>query len=177
MLMLAAVGCVAGRNGLHRFCFFMIAFGVWDVFYYIWLRVLVGWPHSLMTWDLLFFVPLPWVGPVITPVLIAVTMVVVGSLIVSLEERGCLVRLRWYDWVIEAACGVLVVVAFCWDWRNILQVPDGLERSGIPNPFAWWLFLPAYLFSVVYVGARIGQIVRSGVCPLKTEKCVARASE
>ena len=59
MLMLAAVGCVAGRNALHRFCFFMIAFGVWDVFYYIWLRVLVGWPQSLMTWDLLFFVPLP----------------------------------------------------------------------------------------------------------------------
>ena len=68
IFILVAVGCVAGKNALQKFCFFMIAFGIWDVFYYIWLWVMVGWPESLMTWDLLFFVPVPWVGPVITPV-------------------------------------------------------------------------------------------------------------
>ena len=78
ILMLVAIGCAAGKNALQKFCFFMIAFGVWDIFYYIWLLVMVGWPESLMTWDLLFFVPLPWVGPVITPVLIALAMAIAG---------------------------------------------------------------------------------------------------
>jgi hypothetical protein len=160
LLMLVAVGCAAGRHGLQRFSYFMIGFGVWDVFYYLWLRVMVGWPEGLMTWDLLFFVPLPWVGPVITPVLIALAMAVIGSLIVYYEEKGCVVRWRWYDLVIESGCGLLLIVAFCWDWKNIIQAPGGLERSGIPNPFAWWLFLPAYIFSIAYFAVRFRQIIR-----------------
>ena len=63
ILMLVAVGCAAGKNPLQKFCLFMTGFGIWDIFYYIWLRVMVGWPEGLMTWDLLFFIPLPWVGP------------------------------------------------------------------------------------------------------------------
>lgn len=62
IIMLVAVGWVAGRNRFQKFCFFMIVFGIWDIFYYVWLYVMVRWPQSLMTWDLLFFVPLPWVG-------------------------------------------------------------------------------------------------------------------
>ena len=63
IIILLAVGCLAGRKRFHQFCFFMIAFGIWDIFYYIWLYVMVGWPESLMTWDLLFYVPFPWVRP------------------------------------------------------------------------------------------------------------------
>ena len=69
LLLLAAIACISGKTPLRRFCFFMIAFGTWDIFYYIWLWVMIRWPESLMTWDLLFLLPLPWVGPVITPVL------------------------------------------------------------------------------------------------------------
>jgi len=76
IIILLSVGIIAGRKKIHQFCFFMIGFGIWDIFYYIWLVVMVGWPESLMTWDLLFYVPLPWVGPVITPVLIAIAMTV-----------------------------------------------------------------------------------------------------
>jgi hypothetical protein len=159
ILALAAMGCASGKNALQKFCFFMIAFGIWDIFYYIWLRVMVGWPESLMTWDLLFFVPLPWVGPVITPVLIALAMTLAGSLIVYYEEKGCEIQWRWYDWVIELGCGTLMIVAFCWDWKNIIRLPDGHHHTGIPNPFAWWLYAPAYLFSVIYFVVRLRQIV------------------
>lgn len=161
IVMLVAVGCVAGKNRLQKFCFFMIAFGVWDIFYYVWLWVMVGWPESLMTWDLLFFVPLPWVGPVITPVLIALTMATAGALIIYYDEKGCVICWRWYDWVIELGCGLVLIVAFCWDWKNIMQVPDSLLRDGIPNPFAWWLYLPVFVFSVVYFAVRLKQIVLS----------------
>jgi hypothetical protein len=162
IVMLAAAGILAGVNGMQRFCFFMIAFGVWDIFYYVWLRVIVGWPESLMTWDLLFYIPLPWVGPVIAPVLIAATMAVAGSTLIVVAEKGYAIRWRRIDWMVEMGCGFFLIVAFCWDWRNILRVPDGNAYSGIPNPFAWWLFLPAYLFAAVYFAVRVSQTLRTG---------------
>ena len=59
IVLLVSIGWVAGRNKLQKVCFFMIAFGLWDLFYYIWLYIMVGRPESLMAWDLLFYVPLP----------------------------------------------------------------------------------------------------------------------
>lgn len=159
ILMLVAIGWAAGKNQVQKFCFFMITFGIWDIFFYVWLYVMVKWPESLMTWDLLFFVPLPWVGPVITPVLVALAMIVAGSLIIYYDEKGVVIRWRWYDWVIELGCGFLIIVAFCWDWKNILQIPGDIQRSGIPNPFVWWLYLPPYLFSIIYFFIRLKQIL------------------
>ncbi len=165
IIMLVAIGYVTGKSKLQRFCFFMIAFGIWDIFYYLWLYVMVGWPGSLLTWDLLFYVPLPWVGPVITPVLIAVAMVGAGSLIIYYDEKGYVMRWRLYDMAIEFGCGLVIIVAFCWDWKNILQVPGDITRSGIPNPFAWWLYLPAYLFSITYFAIRLKKILSEGSSP------------
>ena len=149
IIMLIAIGWAAGKNPLQKFSFFMIAFGIWDIFFYIWLKVMLNWPESLMTWDLLFLIPLTWAGPVITPVLIALAMTIFGSFIIYYDEKGIKIQIRWYDWVIVMGCGLLMIVAFCWDWKNIMRIPDGIERSGIPNPFAWWLYLPPYIFSVV----------------------------
>jgi hypothetical protein len=162
IIMLVTIGWVTGKNRFQKFCFFMIAFGIWDIFYYIWLYVMVGWPESLMTWDLLFYVPLPWVGPVISPVLIAFTMVVAGSLIIYYDEKGYNIRWRWYDMGIELICGLIMIVAFCWDWKNIIQIPGDIERTGIPNPFAWWLYLPAYLFSIAYFAVKFRQKIITG---------------
>jgi len=162
MLMLVAVGCMAGKNAWQKFSYFMIAFGVWDIFYYVWLWVAIRWPEGLMTWDLLFFVPLPWVGPVITPVLIALAMIIAGTLVIYYNEKGVQIRWRWFDWTIVLGCGLLMIAAFCWDWRNIIQKPvepPAPPNTGIPNPFAWWLYLPAYILSVAYSAVRMRQIV------------------
>ena len=155
IVMLAAIGCTAGRNGWQKFSFFMIAFGIWDIFYYIWLRVMIAWPDSLMTWDLLFLIPLPWVGPVITPVLIALAMTTAGTLIVYFDVKGYRIGFKWYDWVIVLGCGLLMIIAFCWDWKNIIQLKDGIQRSGIPESFFWELYLPSYLLSLIYFGIRL----------------------
>jgi hypothetical protein len=159
IVMLIAAGCLAGRNSFQKFCFFMIAFGWWDIFYYIWLYVMVRWPDGLMTWDLLFYVPVPWVGPVITPILIALAMIVAGSVIIFLQERGFTIRWRWFDLIIELGFGLLLIVAFCWDWKNIIQLPGNTEHTGIPNPFAWWLYLPAYGLALIYFAVRMTKVV------------------
>ncbi len=158
ILMLVAVAALAGKNMWQKFCYFMIAFAVWDIFYYAWLWVALRWPESLMTWDILFFLPLPWTGPVITPVLIALAMAAAGSVSIYLDEHGVKIRTRPIDWIVVLACAFLMVVAFCWDWKNIMQVPGDPQRTGIPNPFAWWLYLPAYFLSVIYTGARLRQL-------------------
>ena len=161
IIMLATVGLIAGKNPMQRFSFFMISFGIWDIFYYIWLYVMIGWPESLMTWDILFLIPLPWVGPVITPVLIALAMTIAGTFIIYFDEIGYKIRFFWYDWLTVLGCGFLMIVAFCWDWKNIVQLPDGNNYSGMPNPFLWGLYLPAYIFSVVYFFFRMRRIISS----------------
>lgn len=162
LIVLWATGWVAGKNRLQKFGFFLIAFGIWDIFYYIWLYVMVQWPESLTTWDLLFYVPLPWVGPVITPIMIALSMGMAGSFMIYFDNRGYDLRWRCYDMVVELGCALLMILAFCWDWKNILQIPGDIERTGVPNPFAWWLFLPSYLFSAVYFFVRLQRFIAKG---------------
>ena len=47
LVMLATLGMLAGRTVRAQAGYTAIAFGVWDIFYYIFLKVLCGWPHSL----------------------------------------------------------------------------------------------------------------------------------
>jgi hypothetical protein len=155
IFMLLSVGWIAGNFWLQRFCYFLIAFGIWDIFYYVWLKVMVDWPTSLLTWDLLFYVPLPWVGPVVTPLVIALTMAGAGTWIIYKQHSGEAVNWHWHDTLIEVLCGLLLIVAFCWDWKNILQMPGDPLRTGNPNPFAWWLFAPVYALSVGYLIFRL----------------------
>ena len=85
-----------------------------------------------------------------------------GTLLIALEGRGVRIRWRRADWAVETGCAFLLIVSFCWDWKNILRVPDGTGYTGIPNPFAWWLFVPAYLVAAIYFAVRIRQVVAAG---------------
>ncbi len=159
-LILAAVACTAGRNLWQKFAFFLIAFGVWDIFFYIWMRLGAGWPENLLTWNILYALPLPWVAPVLAPLLIAFAMAAAGGLILYFENKGHEIRWRWFDWIIMFGCASLMLAAFWWDWKNIIRVPADPPNTGIPNPFAWWLYLPAYIFSVGYFAFRMRQNVK-----------------
>src|SRR4051812_6467788 len=75
LVMLIGAGIMAGKNGSQRFGFFIYCFAVWDIFYYVFLKVLLDWPESLFAWDVLFLLPVPWVGPVIAPVIVSLTMI------------------------------------------------------------------------------------------------------
>lgn len=87
LVMIAAVGWLAGRTKLERLAWAAVVFGAWDIVYYLGLRLAIGWPPSLETWDILFLVPAPWVGPVWAPILVSVALVGTG-----LPPRGESVR-------------------------------------------------------------------------------------
>jgi hypothetical protein len=154
--MLAAIGLAAGRNFSQRMAAFAIVFGLWDIFFYVFLRLMIHWPQSLFTWDILFLIPLPWVGPVLAPVIIATTLVVCG--VVSLGLGG--VRARPLDWMAMIVGGLIVILAFVWDFRNT-------TAGGLPNPFNWPLFLAGEAISLAaFVSAVWRQVSRESRKPL-----------
>ena len=130
IIMLAAFGLAAGRNFNQRMAAFAIVFGLWDISFYAFLKLMIGWPQSLFTWDILFLIPLPWVGPVIAPVIVSLTLIVCGFF--SLQ-RGGLPAKPW-QWLTMMAGGLVVILAFVWDFRNT-------TAGGLPKPFNWPLFL------------------------------------
>jgi hypothetical protein len=81
ILMIGAVSLVSARRSwLDRTANFFYVFGIWDIFYYVFLKVLLDWPESLLTTDVYFLIPVPWVGPVIVPVLCSILIVAAAGL-------------------------------------------------------------------------------------------------
>lgn len=79
IIMLIAISYLAGSNKKQRFGAFLVSFAAWDITYYIFLKILDGWPSSLLTKDIFFLIPVPWLGPVITPLIISTCMFIFGS--------------------------------------------------------------------------------------------------
>lgn len=67
MVMLITVAVIVSKRAIERFAWFIYAFAIWDIFYYVFLYFLLGWPQSLLTWDILFLIPVTWTGPVLAP--------------------------------------------------------------------------------------------------------------
>ncbi len=129
LLMLAGIALATGRNLYERLATFSIAFGLWDIFFYVFLKLMIQWPNSLFTWDILFLIPLPWVAPVIAPVLVALTMI--GCGLYSLSRGG--IPARPLHWAALIAGAAVIVLAFVWDFRNT-------TAGGMPQRFNWPLW-------------------------------------
>lgn len=142
LVMLGAIAIAAARNRREALAYFMIAFGVWDLFYYLGLKVFLNWPKSLATWDLLFLLPVPWVAPVMAPVIISIGLIISGLIALGFEDKGQPLLMPWRDWILIALGGFIVIVSFCWDYKNIMA-------GGFPNPFHWKTFLAGLALSTV----------------------------
>ncbi len=133
IVMLAALAWLAGSNKWQRFLVFCICFGVWDISYYFWLWVFLGWPPSLMTWDILFLIPVPWMGPVLAPVLVSVAMIAGSARLLHLQAAGRAISFSLLHWSLALLGGLLVLLSFMLDFRVALN-------GAMPPPFRWWLF-------------------------------------
>ena len=81
IVMLLSVAFLSGRNLLQRLGGFLIAFATWDIGYYVFLKILTNWPNSLSTKDIYFLIPVVWIGPVITPIVISSCLFIVGTVL------------------------------------------------------------------------------------------------
>jgi hypothetical protein len=138
LLMLLSVAVLAGRDRHDRFFVFGYLFGVWDIVYYLGLWAFLDWPDSPLTWDVLFLIPVPWLGPVIYPVLISCCLIGGYLLHEALRRRGRAIALTSAEWSVAVVGAVVVVVAFCWNWRAV-------EQAVVPARFPLALFAAGLL--------------------------------
>jgi hypothetical protein len=143
LIMLFVVGALAGQARRGRLGFAAAAFGAWDLFYYLFLRIITGWPHSLLSWDILFLIPLPWWGPALAPAAIALLMLAGGTLLALGDRPGNPLRVGWAPWASAAAGAALALYCFTEDAWGAIR--DGAEeiRRVLPGEFPWPLFLIA----------------------------------
>jgi hypothetical protein len=156
VIMLAAVGALAGRTRSERFAWFIYSFGLWDLVYYGFLKAALGWPESPFTWDILFLLPIPWVGPVLAPCIVAATMCGVALTTVRHTDRGLDARMTTRERALMIAGGLTIILSFTIDWIrtdggtlwvNITSPRDllyGLGHYMPPDRFPWWIFAIGY---------------------------------
>jgi len=131
LLVLVAVGWMSSRRMAGRWGAFLVGFGVWDLMYYLTLWIVLSWPDSLWTWDILFLIPVPWVAPVWAPVVIASLFVVVGSWLFYTEQDRR--AWRWTDaFAVVIACAIIVA--------SFLVESAAAVEHRVPSTFPAWLF-------------------------------------
>lgn len=131
-----------GKNARQRIAYFLTIFAVWDIFYYVWLKVLIGWPVTIMDWDILFLIPLSWASPVLYPVLISIMMLVFAMLILYCDCHGMSVKTTFLDWLAYLSAAVIVVVSFCISGLHI-------QQENFDSYFYKLLFAAGFLLAAV----------------------------
>jgi hypothetical protein len=156
IVMLFSIGIIAGRNFYERLSYFLFCFGIWDIFYYVWLKVLLNWPPSFLTWDILFLIPVVWAGPVLAPIICAATMIVLAVCILYFKQKGYPVRIHFLEWVLLCSGASLIFATFIWDYSKII-IQEGfilrfftlgtdphfqkMVAQYIPTDYQWTLFI------------------------------------
>lgn len=81
IIMLAVFAIASGKNAVQRTGAFLLSFGIWDIVYYLGLKIWLNWPDSLMTIDTLFYIPCTWESPVYIPILFSSLLILLGILL------------------------------------------------------------------------------------------------
>jgi hypothetical protein len=84
IIMLLVIAYLTGDSWVEKGVFFLWTFAFWDLFYYISLYILIKWPPSFNTIDVLFLIPKPWIAPVWFPIGISTLMILIISLLLFL---------------------------------------------------------------------------------------------
>lgn len=158
LIMLITIGLLAGRTKNEKFAYFIYSFGIWDIFYYIFLKLLINWPESIMTWDILFLLPTTWVGPVIAPVLLSLVMILLALAITYLTDKMEKPGIKSFEWACLIIGSLIVIVSFTIEYTNYMldrfSFSELLNFNGefleyaiqyVPHQFPWLIFIPGFV--------------------------------
>lgn len=166
LLMLLSVSILTGKSTIIRFAYFLFSFAVWDIFYYLFLKVLINWPESLMTMDILFLLPVTWIGPVITPLILTVIMIIFSFLILYFSSCDEQVTLKPRELLILILGALIIIISFTADYTNFIlahyslgqiwSLPTNslfkLSVEYYPENFYWSIFLVGVIIILTGIG-------------------------
>jgi len=141
IFMMLAIAFIVAKKAWTRMAYFMFCFGVWDIWYYVWLKIFLNWPESLLTWDLLFLIPAPWAGPVLAPVIVSLSLIIGAIVVLYFEARGITFQLTKWEWIILVIAPILIFISF------ILEAPIVLKPD-IPTFYHWELLIVGEIIGV-----------------------------
>jgi hypothetical protein len=167
MVMLLTVGVLAGRNWRSRLGYTALAFGVWDIFYYVFLKMMCGWPRSILDWDILFLLPLPWWGPVLAPVSIAVLMILWGTLASQFDDERGLGASSLRSWALNFAGVALALYIFMADSLKVADQGTTVLQKVLPERFNWPWFSVAVCLMAAPVASGLRRLKRQTSSAMK----------
>ncbi|MEA3443519.1 MAG: hypothetical protein U9R19_02200 [Bacteroidota bacterium] len=155
MIMLLAIAAIAGKTAIEKFAWFIFSFAVWDIFYYVFLYLLIDWPQNLLEWDILFLIPVTWVGPVICPVINSIMMIGLALLLIFFSKKNKKSIVGWLAWMLLIVGSIVVIVSYTNDYviymqqwftfKEIIFFENSdkiLEKASmyIPHKFNWYIY-------------------------------------
>jgi hypothetical protein len=156
MVMLFTIAGIATKSRISRFAVFIYSFAIWDIFYYIYLIFLLGWPPSLLTWDLLFLIPVTWAGPVLAPVINSLTMILLAVVILYYRSKDETFRISLYEWLLLITGSLIVIIAYTRPYMSYMldrySISEMVHFRGntklieyaaafVPVTFSWVIYL------------------------------------
>jgi len=139
IIMLTAVAGLIARKPWDRFGYFIVLFGIWDIFYYVWLKITLDWPSGPTDWDILFLIPVPWIGPVIAPVLVSIVMIIAGLGITRLFAAGIPFRPTVFAWLLSVTATIMIMYSFVNDTGTGDQMPQPYMYNFLVAGLAFYL--------------------------------------
>jgi hypothetical protein len=152
-----------GKKRTEKFAWFIYTFAIWDIFYYLFLKAILNWPESFLTIDILFLIPVPWVAPVLCPVINSFTMILLAVLIVNYSRTRTSAALKPVEWILLITGSVIVIAAYTEDFLRyiihfnsttsspLLSNIAELTQYYIPSTFNWPLFLTGLLLHLIAI--------------------------
>ncbi|MBI2967534.1 MAG: hypothetical protein HYY40_06950 [Bacteroidetes bacterium] len=166
LIMLFSIGYLCGKNFTQRIAWFLYCFAVWDIFYYVFLKIILDWPESFFTYDILFLLPVPWIGPVLSPVITSLTMIILALCLIYFNMKNETVILKKKEWFLLFAGSALVLISWTYDYiRYVYEhagdtgiwMPGNAEKlfaegfNYVPDYYNWWLFAAGEFFYLIAI--------------------------
>mgnify|MGYP000900021464 CR=1 FL=1 len=149
ILMLLSITFLVGKTLTEKFAVFIFCFAIWDIFYYVFLFLILGWPESLFTWDILFLIPIIWTSPVLAPILVSITFILY-SLIIFKKNKYKNTPIGLFNWILIIVGSIIIYISLTSDFMlyylhnrsNELNnaMLNKFVFSYIPYKFNWLVF-------------------------------------
>ncbi len=171
LLMLFSVSWISGRNFLQRLSVFLFLFGIWDIFYYVALKIFLNWPESFFSWDLLFLIPIAWLGPVLAPLICSLLMIIMTFIFEYFRVKNNSAKVKWFELTLIITGSLIIYITFTFDigkiilkgnyLKSLLQLPQNKnfirELSDYVPTYFWW---SGFIVGLTFISGGIITFIR-----------------